>query len=48
MANKCIKKCSNYLIIKVKQMKTTLILPQLEWPYSRVITITNAGEDVAK
>jgi hypothetical protein len=24
------------------------ILPQLEWPYSRVITTTNAGQDAVK
>jgi hypothetical protein len=32
------------------QIKTTLRFhsPQLEWPYSRKITTTNAGEDVMK
>jgi hypothetical protein len=36
MASKYMKKCS------------TFISPQLEWPYSRAITITNAGKDMAK
>jgi hypothetical protein len=38
------------LVIKEMQIKTTLRLhlTQLEWPESRVITTTNAGEDVAK
>jgi hypothetical protein len=43
------KKCSNSLVIKQMQIKTTLrfISPQLEWSESWVIT-TNAGKDVAK
>jgi hypothetical protein len=44
------KKCSSFLAIKEMQIKSTLdfFLLQLEWPYSRAITTTNAGEDGAK
>jgi hypothetical protein len=50
MASKYLKKCSNSLAKKRWKSKHHLdfILPQLEWPESRVITATNAGEDVVK
>jgi hypothetical protein len=44
------KKCSTSLVIKrnANQNSTDFISTQLEWPYSRAITTTNAGEDVVK
>jgi hypothetical protein len=49
IASRYMKKCSTFLVIKEKQIKTTLrfhLIP-LEWPESRVIT-ANAGEYVLK
>jgi hypothetical protein len=50
MANKYMKKCSRSWVMKEMEIKTTLRFhfTQLEWPYSRVITTTNADEDVVK
>jgi hypothetical protein len=50
MASKYTKKCSTSLVIKEVQIKTTLrfhLIP-LEWPYSKAMAKTNAGEDGAK
>jgi hypothetical protein len=41
------KKYSAFLAIKEMQIKATLRF-QLEWPYSRTQTTTNAGEDAVK
>jgi hypothetical protein len=44
------KKCSTFLVIKRCKSKQHLdfISLWLEWPYSKIMTTTNAGKDAAK
>jgi hypothetical protein len=50
ITNKNMKKCSTFLVKKRCKSKLHLdfISLLLEWPYSRAITKTYAGEDVVK
>jgi hypothetical protein len=50
MTSKYTKKCSNFPWCKrdANQNNIDFISPPLEWPYSRAVTTTNAGEDVTE